>query len=137
MTGRVDVNVPRFSQAMTALLTAVAFLVDLPMLVGVVFVILAVAWAGGPRSSLWAQVYVRWLRPRLDPDGPSETEDAAPPRFASLLGTVFLGAAAAAFLAGLPVLGWALTLVVTALAALAAVTRICVGCIFYQRVVAH
>ena len=43
----------------------------------------------------------------------------------------FLAAATVAFLAGASVLGWVLTLIVAALAALAAVTGLCVGCEMY------
>jgi hypothetical protein len=64
------------------------------------------------------------------------TEPAAPPRFSQLIGAGFLGAASLAFAAGAPALGWGLTLIVTALAALAATTRICVGCMVYRKVVA-
>jgi hypothetical protein len=50
-----------------------------------------------------------------------------------LIGTVFLGTATVALFSGLDVLGWSLAIIVTALAALAASTRICVGCILYER----
>ena len=48
---------------------------------------------------------------------------------------MILGVASFALVAGWETLGWALTLVVTALATLAAATRICVGCILYERTV--
>lgn len=44
---------------------------------------------------------------------------------------LFLGGATLAFLAGASALGWALALIVVALAALAATTGICVGCEIY------
>lgn len=131
----VDVNVPRFNQAIIALLTGVAFLVDQPWMVVLSFAILLASWMGGPRLAPLTRLYVAVIRPRLK--GAIVTEPAAPPRFAQLLGSVFLGAASLGFLAGFPALGWALALTVTALAALAAVSRICVGCIFYERVVAR
>ena len=130
----VDVAVPRFNQAVIAVLTGTAFLADLPWLVAVAFVILALSWAGGPRFAPLTRLYVGWVRPRLRPDGPRAFEDARPPRFAQLVGTIFLGAATAAFALGAPVVGWVLTLTV---AALAATTAICVGCILYEKAIAR
>jgi hypothetical protein len=131
----VDVNVPRFNQSVVALLTALAFVLGLPWLVVATFAILAVSWTAGPTVAPLTQLYVRLVRPRLQPDGPTEFEPAAPPRFAQLVGAITLGLASFALVAGWETLGWALTLVVTALAALAATTRICIGCILYERAV--
>jgi hypothetical protein len=129
----VDVNVPRFNQALVALLTGVAFFLDLPWLVAVTFGVLAVSWVGGPKVAPFTRLYVDVVRPRVDPNGPSEFEPAAPPRFAQMLGTAFLGGATLALYAGASAVGWSLALVVTALATLAAAARICVGCIFYEK----
>ena len=137
ITPMVDVNVPRFNQALVAILTAVAFLADAPWLVGITFVVLAVSWLGGPSVAPFTLLYVGLVRPRVQPDGPREFEPAAPPRFAQMLGTLFLGGGTSALAAGQDGLGWGLTLVVAALAALAATARICVGCILYERAVAR
>lgn len=134
-TTMVDVNVPRFNQSLVALLTGVGFLLDQPILVAVTFAVLAVSVVGGPTFAPFTRLYVGLIRPRLHPDGPTEFEPAAPPRFAQILGTGFLGAATLALYAELTTLGWTLTLVVTALAALAATARICVGCLIYERAV--
>lgn len=131
----VDVNVPRFNQGVVALATALGFVLAQPWLVIATFAILAVSWAAGPALAPLTQLYVRVVRPRVQPEGPTEFEPAAPPRFAQLIGTIFLGFASFALVAGWEALGWALTLVVTALAALAAATRICVGCMLYERAV--
>jgi hypothetical protein len=131
----VDVNVPRFNQAAVALLTALGFVFQQPWLVVLTFAILAVSWTAGPSVAPLTQLYIRVVRPRLQPEGPGEFEPAAPPRFAQLVGAIVLGAASFALVAGWETLGWALTLVVTALATLAAATRICVGCILYERAV--
>lgn len=131
----VDVNVPRFNQGAVAILTAFGFVFGQPWLVVATFAILAVSWTAGPTVAPLTQLYVRVIRPRLQPDGPTEFEPAAPPRFAQLVGAVCLGVASFALVAGWETIGWALTLVVTALAALAATTRICVGCILYERTV--
>jgi hypothetical protein len=131
----VDVAVPRFNQAVITALTGVAFLADLPWLVLVAFAVLAVSWAFGPRFAPLTRLYTSVIRPRIRPDGPTAFEDARPPRFAQLLGTLFLGAATVAFWLGASTVGWVLTLTVCALAALAATTAICVGCILYERAI--
>ena len=133
----VDVNVPRFNQGLVALLTAAAFVADTPWLVVLTFLILAVSWAWGPRLAPFTRLYVGVIRPRLQPGGPTEVESAAPPRFAQLIGAIFLGSASLALGLGATAVGWALTLIVTALATLAATTRICVGCMIYEKVVAR
>ena len=131
MTGRVDVNVPRFNQACVAVLTGIAFVTQWWPLVAFVAVALALTRFGGPQVGLFTQIYERMLRPRVD--GAVETEQSGPPRFAQLLGVVFLGTATVAFVLGLSAVGWVLTLMVTALAALAVTTKICVGCVIYAR----
>jgi hypothetical protein len=136
-TPMVDVDVPRFNQALVALLTGAAFLFDQWWLVAVTFAVLAISWVGGPGVAPFTRLYVGFVRPRLHPDGPTEFEPAAPPRFSQLLGAMFLGAASVALYAGVTALGWTLTLIVTALAALAAAARICVGCILYEKAVAR
>ena len=83
----------------------------------------------GPRYGPVLVAYRRLIAPRLGP--PAELEDPRPPRFAAAVGVAFLAAATVAFLLGASAVGWTLTLIVTALAALAAVTGICVGCEMY------
>jgi hypothetical protein len=117
---------------MVAVLTALAFLAQLPWLVAVVAVILSTTYLLGPRFGVFTQIYVRWVRPAVDPT-PDEFEDSRPPRFAQLVGSIFLLAATLAFALSWNVVGWTLTLIVAALAALASTTRICVGCIIYEK----
>ena len=134
MTARVDVNVPRFNQARVAGLVGIAFVWQWWPLVGAVALVLAITRFAGPQWGLFTQLYVRLVRPQLT--GSIETEPAGPPRFAQLLGSISLGVATFAFLVGWAVIGWTIALAVFALAALAASTRICVGCMIYERAVA-
>ena len=129
----VDINIPRVNQAVTALLCALGFVLSRPALVAVAFAVLIVSRFGGPKLAPVTQLYVRLIRPRFQPGGPTEFEDVRPPAFSQLLGAGFLGAALIALFGGAIVLGWALTLLVAGLAALAATSRICVGCILYER----
>ena len=73
--------------------------------------------------------YFELVQPRL---GEGELEDARAPRFANMIGLVVLTAATVASAAGLQTLGWALALLVAALALLAAVTGFCTGCEIYR-----
>ncbi|MGF1667636.1 MAG: DUF4395 domain-containing protein [Acidimicrobiia bacterium] len=131
----VDVNVPRFNQAVIAVIIGLAFLFQSAWLVLLATGVLAVSafTSYGPLTLL----YTRLIRPRLQPGGPTEFEPAAPPRFSQRLGAGFLTAASLALLVGAPTVGWALALLVMALATLAALARICVGCIFYEKVLAR
>ncbi len=131
---QVDVDVPRFNQGLVAAIAALAFLFDVWWPVSILFVVLGLSWIDGQRLGLFTRLYVGVIRPRLRPDGPVDFEDARPPRFAQLLGTIFLGSATVAFAMGAEAIGWTLTLLVTALAALAATTRVCIGCILYERI---
>jgi len=132
----VDVNVPRFNQAVVALLTAGAFVFQLPVLLAAAFVLLLASRLGGPRFAPVTQLYVRLIRPRLQPEGPTEFEDARPPAFSQWIGGAVTGAALVALALDWSTLGWTLTVLVAVLAALAAAARICVGCLFYERFLA-
>ena len=122
----IDPRGPRFNQAVLTVGLLVAFLFDVPLLVPVFAVVLFLGAAFGPRYGPFLRLYADVVRPRLAP--PAELEDPRPPRFAAVIGTVFLTAATIAFVAGADGLAWTLSLIVAALAGLAATTGICVGC---------
>jgi hypothetical protein len=128
---QIDVNVPRFNQGCVALLTGLAFVLQWWPLVAITAIAVAVTRFAGHRAGLFSQAYRRLVKPRLR--SPVETEWAAPPRFSQTLAVLFLGAATVLFAFGLTGAGWAITLMVTALATLSAVARICVGCLLYER----
>lgn len=125
----IDPRGPRFNQAVLAVALLGGFLVDWRPVVPLFALVLLAGAALGPRYGPFLALYAKAIRPRLGP--PSELEDPRPPRFSAALGVVFLAAGTLAFAAGSPGLGWGLALVVAALAALAAVTGICVGCEVY------
>ena len=105
------------------------FLFDVRAAVPGLGVCLALGAAFGPTYGPFLRFYAKVIRPRLG--APKELEDPRPPRFAATVGTGFLAAASIAFAAGASTLGWVLALVVAALAGLAAITEICVGCEIY------
>jgi uncharacterized membrane protein len=128
--------VPRGKAAFHTLLPVAAFLVDKPfppvgkVIVAFTGLAMVISVAGGPRWSLFGRLFQQWIRPAMH-IGPGTLESAAPHRFAEAVGAVFLLAATVAFLLGVAVLGWALTLLVAALAALNWLAGFCVGCQMY------
>ena len=125
----IDPRGPRFNQAVLTVALLVGFVGDLRPVVPAFAGVLLLGAAFGPRYGPFLRLYADVIRPRLDP--PRELEDPRPPRFAAAVGVAFLAAATVAFAAGAPGVGWALALVVAALAGLAATTGICVGCELY------
>ena len=109
----IDPRGPRFNQAVLAIALLGGFLVDWRPVVPVFALVLLAGAALGPRYGPFLALYGKVIRPRLGP--PREIEDPRPPRFA----------------AGHPGIGWALALVVAALAGLSATTGVCVGCEIY------
>jgi hypothetical protein len=106
-----------------------AFLLDAKVVVPVFAVVLLLGAAFGAKYGPFLRLYAEAIKPRLAP--PADLEDPRPPRFAAAVGVAFLAAASLAFAAGASGLGWVLALIVAALAGLAAVTGICVGCEIY------
>ncbi len=118
----VDSHLPRFAQALQALILAIAFLVQTEIVVPIVGVVMGAAAIGGPRWNLFAYLYRGLPIPRGEP------EPAAPPRFSQSLGTVFLGIATIGLYTlreestAWWVVGWGPALAVMLLAAIAAAT---------------
>lgn len=107
----------------------VGFLADWRPVIPIFAGVLLLGAAFGSRYGPVLRFYIEVIRPRLGP--PSKLEDPRPPRFAAAIGVVFLGSATVALLAGVPSLAWGLSLIVAALAGLAAVSGICIGCELY------
>lgn len=129
----VDPRQPRFGQAITGGALLLGFVAGWGPIVPVLAVVLGAAAIGGRRANLYAHLFPP-ARRLLGLGPPSELEEVWPPRFANAVGFVFLAAATAFLLAGLPGPAWALALIVSALALLAAVTGLCVGCEIYVAV---
>lgn len=128
---RVDTHLLKFSQACTLSLTALAFIVQAPVVVAIAAVALAIsalAPSWGPFRLLYRGVLVpaHILRPRVVEDDP------APHRFAQGVGTVFLVAATLVlYLTPAAALGWALDLIVFALSTINFTVGFCAGCFVY------
>lgn len=127
---QIDGNAMRGGAGVSAVALLVAYVLDVSIVAPIVGVTLAIGAAFGlPASPLG--VIFRGLKDALRLKIPVEPEDGAPPRFAQLVGAVFLAASTAAFIADASTLGWTLALIVAALQTLLAVTGICVGCEMY------
>ena len=128
-TSVIDARAPRFNQAVVGLLSLAAVTVGPRWLLAVLALQLVVGLTFGRRWCLPCLAYFELVQPRL---GEGPLEDSRPPRFANIVGAVVLSAASLAFAAGLDALGTALGGLVAALALLAAVTGLCVGCEAYK-----
>lgn len=127
---RVDHSALRVNQIAIVSVTALAFVVDQPLLLAVLAFILAVGSAL-PALSLSGALYRTVIRPRgwLKPD--LRDESPAPHRFAQAVGAAFLTAGFLALLSGAPTLGWLLSAVVVVLASVNLFSGFCAGCFVY------
>ena len=127
-TDVIDSRGPRTNQAVIGTLSLLAFVLDLQWLPGLLALQLAIGLTLGRRFCLPCLLWFEVLQPRF---GEGRIEDARPPRFANVVGLVFLTTATILFVAGATAAGWVLTLIVAALALFAATSGICVGCEMY------
>jgi hypothetical protein len=131
---RLDANLLKFSQAWVVALSALAFALQLPWLVAVAAVLLAISALVpniGPFRLLYRLVVVpaKLLRPRIVEDDP------APHRFAQAVGAAFLIASTICLYAlpGVQAVGWGLDLIVFVLATLNLTVGFCAGCLVYYQ----
>lgn len=130
MNQMVDRFGMRFGAGLSAALLVLAFAVDLQEVVALVALALGMGAVLGPSRSPMSYLY-RGLKRSFLRSIPSDPEPAAPPRFAQLLGFLFLVGGSVALLVGLDGLGWTLALLVAVLQALLATTGLCIGCEMY------
>ena len=121
----IDSRAPRFNQAAIGTLSALAVATGWWWLLGILAAQLAVGLTFGRRFCLPCLAYYELVQPRF---GEGPLEDSRPPRFANLVGAVFLGAATVSYGIGSDTLGAVLGGLVAALALLAAGTGFCTGC---------
>lgn len=93
----------------------------------------AVMIAGTWNSSLavFKRLYSSLIRPALKIPANAIEDDPRAHNFAQGVGGAFLALSTLAFVAGAPILGWALAAIVVTLAMLNLTTGICVGCFMY------
>ena len=125
----IDSRAPRFNQATIGILSVVAVFTGAWWLLGLLALQLAVGLTFGRRYCLPCLAYFEVVQ-RIFGEGP--LEDSRPPRFANLVGAVFLSAAATSWALGYETVGAVLGGLVAALALLAAATGFCTGCEAYK-----
>lgn len=125
----IDHRAPRVNQVVVGVVALVAVLTGWWVLLALQALQLALGLTFGRRWCLACVFYFEVLQPRF---GEGQLEDSRPPRFANMIGLVFLGAASAAYAFGAVTTGAALGGIVAALALLAAATGFCAGCTAYR-----
>jgi len=128
-TDVIDAYAPRANQTVVGLVSLLAVATGWWPLLWLLAAQLAIGLTFGRRYCLPCLFYFEVVQPRI---GEGPIEDSRPPRFANIVGVVFLGAATVAYAAGAATVGAALGLIVAALALLAAATGLCVGCEMYK-----
>lgn len=103
-----------------------------PLVTTALFLILLPAVIFGQRGSLIFKTGKRLMAAGLLHSKDEDGEDRRLMRFNNAIATTLLGLAQAAFLLNVPVVGWALALVVVA-AATAALLGFCLGCVLFYR----
>ena len=128
---RVDTHLAKFSQASVVVLTALAFILNQPIIVAITAIIMALS-ALAPSISPFRLIYngviipLHLLKPRIVEDDP------APHRFAQGVGAAFLIAATLVlYLTKATAVGWALDLIVFVLAGINLTVGFCAGCFVY------
>lgn len=125
----IDARAPRFNQAVVAAGSLLAVATGFWPLLGLLGAQLAISLLFGRQYCLPCVFYFQVVQPRW---GEGPLEDSRAPRFANVLGAIFLLSAALAWGLGFVGVGQALGLMVAALATLAVTTGLCVGCEVYR-----
>ncbi|BCJ51139.1 membrane protein [Actinoplanes sp. NBRC 14428] len=125
---QLDPRGPRFAAALTTAVLVIVLATGWGWLALAQTVVFAIT-AADPRRGPYALLYRALIAPRLGP--PAEREDAAPVRFAQLVGFVFLAVASAGYLTGAATLGLAATAFGLLAAFLNAAFGLCLGCEAY------
>ncbi len=125
----IDSRAPRFNQAVVGVLSATAVVLDWWLLLALLAAQLVVGLTFGRRYCLPCLAYFELVQPVF---GEGRLEDARPPRFANMVGVVFLTAASLSYALDATTLGAALGALVAGLALLASATGFCAGCEAYK-----
>ncbi len=130
---RVDTHLAKFSQAGTVLLSALAYLLNQPVIVVIAAIILLLS-ALVPSISPFRLLYRSGVLPMHLMKPRSGEDDPAPHRFAQGVGAAFLIASSLLlYLTSATALGWALDLIVFALAGINLIVGFCAGCFVYYQ----
>ncbi|TWD81534.1 uncharacterized protein DUF4395 [Kribbella amoyensis] len=126
---QVDPRGLRFAAAVTTVVLALTLVLNNPWPLAVQAVVFAISVVLGVQASPYGQIFQRLVRPRLGP--PQELEDAAPPRFAQLVGLAFAVLGLIGYLTGAGILGVVATGFALVAAFVNAAVGLCLGCEAY------
>lgn len=120
----IDPRGPRFAAWITTVVLAIVLLTGSTAALAAQTVVFALGASGhNPYALFWKRFLKR--------TPPAELEDAAPPRFAQLVGFVFALAGTIAFAAGATTIGLVATAAALSAALLNAAFGLCLGCELY------
>jgi hypothetical protein len=125
----IDSRAPRFNQAVVGIVSALAVVSGWWWLLALLAAQLVVGLVLGRRYCLPCLAYFELVQPVF---GEGPLEDSRPPRFANMVGVVFLTAASLSYALGAEAVGVVPGSLVAALALLAAATGFCAGCEAYK-----
>ncbi len=125
---QLDPRGPRFAATVTTVVLVVVLVTGWGWLALAQTVVFAIT-AADPRRGPYALVYRYLVAPRLGPA--TEREDAAPVRFAQLVGFAFLAVASVGYLTGVTAVGLAFAGFGLLAAFLNAAFGVCLGCEAY------
>jgi hypothetical protein len=125
---QLDPRGPRFAAALTTLVLVVVLATGWGWLALAQAAVFAIT-AADPRRGPYALLYRFVVAPRLGPA--TEREDAAPVRFAQLVGFAFLAVASVGYLSGAPAVGLVFAGFGLLAAFLNAAFGLCLGCEAY------
>lgn len=131
MARMIDRNAHRFGATISMVVLLIGFAFQIEEILPVMAAVLAVGPLFGLRYSPLGATY-RLIKKTLHLNIPMVPEEEAPPRFAQLMGLIFLGAATVAWYGGeSSALAWTFGLIVAGLQGLLGVSGVCVGCEVY------
>lgn len=125
----IDSRAPRFNQGVVATTALLGLITGFWPLLTLMGAQLAISVLFGRKYCVPCLVYFELIQPRI---GEGELEDSRAPRFANIVGAVFLLSASAFFGFGYTLVGQVLAGIVAALATLGVTTGLCVGCEMYR-----
>lgn len=135
----IDARAPRFGQILTMLVLVGGIGLQEPLFILAIAVVLNTAVLSGWRVNVYGALWRHVMIPLVG--SPTETEPAAPHRFAKLMGAAMSGVATVLLFVGpavgVPVLalgGYAVALVHAGAAAIGGIGDYCLGCRMYKQV---
>ena len=129
---QVDPRGLRFVAGITSVVLAISLVTPVRVavvLLGLQAIVFAVGAFGSLQRAPYSLFFAKVVRPRIG--APAGLEDSRPPRFAQLVGFLFVVVALAGFLSGATVIGYVATAFALIAALLNASVGFCLGCEMY------